>query len=141
MLVHNYELFKMEPKKSITQMFTHFTDSINGLKRLGKYYSISDLVKKVLRSLSSSWEAKVTVIQEAKDLNVLPLEELLGSLMTHELTMKQHTEEKTKRKRTIALKSTAQEENDSEKLDNSEEDKDLALITKKFRWFMRKKKR
>ena len=29
-LVHNYELFKIEPEETITQMFTHFTDIING---------------------------------------------------------------------------------------------------------------
>ena len=107
MLVHNYELFKIELEESITQIFTQFTDIINGLKSLGKCYSNSDLVRKVLRSLPRSWEAKVTAIQEAKNLNVLSLEELLGSLMTYELTMKQHTEEETRRKRTIALKSTA----------------------------------
>ena len=73
-------------------------------------------------------------------MNTLSLEELLESLMTHELTMKQHTEEETKRKRTIALKSTAQKDKDTKKSDNSEKDEDLALITKKFRHFMRRKR-
>ena len=73
-------------------------------------------------------------------MNTLPLEELLGSLMTHELTMKQHTEKEIRRKWIIALKSTAQKEEDTEKLDNSEEDEDLALITKKFRCFIRRKR-
>ena len=51
MLVHKYELFKMEHDESITEMFTHFTDIINDLKNLGKSYSNSDLVRKILRSL------------------------------------------------------------------------------------------
>ena len=51
MLVHKYELFKMEHDESITKMFTHFTDIINGLKSFGKSYSNSDLVRKILRSL------------------------------------------------------------------------------------------
>ena len=80
MLVHKYELFKMEHDESITEMFTHFTDIINNLKSLGKSYSNSDLVRKILRSLPRTWEAKVTAIQEAKDLNILPLEEILGSI-------------------------------------------------------------
>ena len=83
---------------------------------------------------------KVTTIQEAKDLNSLSLKELLGSLMTHKLTMKQHSEEETRRKKTIALKSTAQEEEDLEKSKNSEENEGLALIIRKFRRFMRKRK-
>ena len=32
-------------------------------------------------------------IQEAKDLTKLPLDELVGSLMTHEITMKERMEE------------------------------------------------
>ena len=54
--------------------------------------------------------------------------------------MKQHSEEKTKRKKTIALKSMAQEEEESEKSENSEDDKDRALIIRKFRYFMRKRR-
>ena len=50
MFVHNYELFKMKPEESITQIFTHFTDIINSLKSLEKCYSNSDLIRKVLRS-------------------------------------------------------------------------------------------
>ena len=73
---------------------------------------------------------KVTAIQEVKNLNTLPLEELLESFMTHELIMKQHTEEETRRKRTITLKSTAQKEEDSEKSNNSEKDEDLTLLPK-----------
>ena len=62
MLVHKYELFKIEHDESITEMFIHFIDIINGLKSLGKSYSNSDLVRKILRSLSRTWEAKVTAI-------------------------------------------------------------------------------
>ena len=54
--------------------------------------------------------------------------------------MKQHSKEKIRRKKTITLKSTAQEEEDTEKSDNGKEDEDLALITRKFRCFMRRKR-
>ena len=36
-LVHKYELFKMEPTESITCMYTRFTDIVNNLKILVKY--------------------------------------------------------------------------------------------------------
>lgn len=80
----------MEPNESIIDIFTRFTYTINGLKRLVKSYTNSDLVQaqKILRSLLRAWKAKFTTIQEAKNLNSLPLKELLSSLMTHELTMK-----------------------------------------------------
>ena len=142
MLVHNYELFKMELVESITQMFTRFTDIINGLKSLGKEYTNSELVRKILRSLSRTWEAKVTTIQEAKDLNTLPLEELLGSLMTHELTMKQHMKEEVKKKKSITLKATTvdEEEEDSSSETEDEHNDDMALVIRKFRKFLGKKR-
>ena len=54
MLVHNYELFNMTPEESITVMYTRFTTIINALNALGKSYTNSDLVRKILRSLPNS---------------------------------------------------------------------------------------
>ena len=109
MLVHQYELFKIDQSKFITSIFTRFIVIINGLKNLDKVYSDSELVRKILRSLPRSWEAKVTAIQEVKDLNKLPFKELIGSLLIHELVMEQHAEKESRKKKTIALKSTTVE--------------------------------
>ena len=73
----------MDPNESISAMFTRFTDIINGLKCLGRNYTNAYLVQKVLRSLPDKWDPKVTAIQEAKDWNNLPLDELMDSLITH----------------------------------------------------------
>ena len=54
MFIHKYELFKIEPSKSITNIFTRFTDIINGLNNLGKDYINSELVCKIFRSLPTS---------------------------------------------------------------------------------------
>ena len=43
-LVHKYDLFKMEPTESITNMFTRFINIVNSLKSLGKDYTNFDLV-------------------------------------------------------------------------------------------------
>ncbi|GAV62256.1 DUF4219 domain-containing protein/UBN2 domain-containing protein, partial [Cephalotus follicularis] len=71
----------------IKSVFSRFTNIINALRALDKRYSNSEMVRKILRCLPRSWMPKVTAIEEAKNLNVLPLEDLLGSLMTHELSM------------------------------------------------------
>ena len=97
-LVHNYELFKMKSDESITETFTRFTDIINGFKSLRNVYPNNEQVRKIFRSLPKSWEAKVTANQEANDLNTLPLEELLGSLVTYELTQKQHSQDEDNEK-------------------------------------------
>ncbi|GAV83154.1 zf-CCHC domain-containing protein/UBN2 domain-containing protein, partial [Cephalotus follicularis] len=70
----------------------------NSLKNLGKSYPNQELVRKILRCLPKSWTPKVTAIEEAKDLSTLPLEQLLGSLMTHETTMKNHENVEVKKK-------------------------------------------
>ena len=138
MFVHNYELFKMDANETITDMFTRFTNIINALKGLGKVYTTSENVRKILRSLPKTWEAKVTAIQEAKDLTKLPLEELIGSLMTHEIIMKEHLEDESKKKKSIALK-TISLEVDPEDEDGLDED-DIAYFSRKYKNFIKRKK-
>ena len=48
MLVHKYELFKMESDETITCIFTCFTDIMNNLKNHGKSYTDSKLFRKIL---------------------------------------------------------------------------------------------
>ncbi|KAK2981157.1 hypothetical protein RJ640_013479, partial [Escallonia rubra] len=93
---------------------------------------------KINISLPKRWEAKLTVIQGAKDLNVLKLEELVGSLMTHEITMKIHDEvETTSKKKNLALKAETSHE-PAESSDNS--DPEMALITRRFKKFLTSKR-
>ena len=127
----------MKQNETITSMFTRFTDIINCLKSLGRTYTNSDIVRKILRSLPKTWEAKVTAIQEAKDLNTLSLEELLGSLMTHELMIQQKSEEESKMKRTIALKAISENEEEESGSKQGENDNEVALLTRKFKRFLR----
>ncbi|GAV67320.1 UBN2 domain-containing protein [Cephalotus follicularis] len=118
-------------------MFVRFTNIINSLQSLNKCYTNSEMVRKILRCLPKSWMPKVTAIEEAKDLNSLPLEELLGSLMTHKMTIKNHEddeEQDKKKKKVIAFKSST--------ADSSDEDSDdeMALITRRFKKYWAKKK-
>ncbi|GAV70505.1 UBN2 domain-containing protein [Cephalotus follicularis] len=96
------------------------------------------MVRKILRFLPRAWMPKVMKIEEEKDLNTLPLEDLLGSLMTHELSMlkKDDDEEKEKRKTmVVALKSSTIEDSEDDS------DEELALITRKFKKFQASKKK
>lgn len=65
LLVHQYELFKMLPNESVSDMFGWFMNIINPLNNLGKKYSNEEKIKKLLRYLSSEWNSKVTDIEEA----------------------------------------------------------------------------
>ena len=114
MLIHKYELFKMEPMESITSMYTRFTDTVNNLKNLCKVYTNTDLCRKILRSLSQTWDSKVTSIQEARDLSILKVEELVGSLMTYKISLYQHEEEELRKKKEkgVAFKPDIEGESD-----------------------------
>ncbi|GJW59881.1 hypothetical protein Tco_0109216 [Tanacetum coccineum] len=50
------------------------------VKALDKCYSSKNYVRKFLRTLHLKWRAKVTVIEELKDLTSLSLDELIGNL-------------------------------------------------------------
>ncbi|TYK29684.1 zf-CCHC domain-containing protein/UBN2 domain-containing protein [Cucumis melo var. makuwa] len=77
-------------------------------------------------------------IQEAKDLTKLPLEELIGSLMTHEIIMTEHLEDESKKKKSIALK-TISLEVDPEDEDDLDQD-DITYLSRKYKNFIKKKK-
>ena len=49
--MHGFELFSMKDNGSIIEMFTRFTNIINGLQVLGKIYKESKTVMKILRFL------------------------------------------------------------------------------------------
>ncbi|RVW77921.1 hypothetical protein CK203_048308 [Vitis vinifera] len=53
-------------------------------------------------------------IQEAKDLTKLPMEELIGSLMTYEINLAKKLQEVKTKEESIALKATTKEEEDVE---------------------------
>jgi hypothetical protein len=68
---------------------------------LGKTISDVKLIRKILRSLPERFKIKVTTIKESKDLEVMKIEELVGSLKTYELSLPP-----VKKVKTIALKAS-----------------------------------
>ncbi|XP_012844683.1 PREDICTED: uncharacterized protein LOC105964724 [Erythranthe guttata] len=133
-LVHQYEMFNMEQEESISQMYGRFMEIINPLTALGKIYSQSEQVKKILRSLPREWTPKVTAIQEAKDLNNMSIAELIGSLTSHELTILAKDEVKLNKEKSVAFKSNTMQDddNDLEDLDEDEKNEEIARITRRI---------
>ncbi|EOY19095.1 Uncharacterized protein TCM_043808 [Theobroma cacao] len=129
-------MFKMELGEDITSMFDRFTNITNKLSKLGKLIPEHGVVKRLLRCLPKSWKPKVTVIREAKDLNIITLDEICGSLLTHELELKEeeNRREAKEKKKSIALKAIILEE-ELEEL-SCDDDEDLALVARKFRKLM-----
>jgi len=103
LLIRKYELFEIGDEETVMEMFTRFTHITNELKSLGKSFTTKELVRKILQFLPQSWEAKVTTIQEAKNMNEISLDELIGNLQTYELRRSSQLNEETKRDRGLAL--------------------------------------
>ncbi|GJU33625.1 zf-CCHC domain-containing protein, partial [Tanacetum coccineum] len=57
------------------------------LKSLDPDYSSKNHVRKFLRAQPLKWRAKVTAIEESKDLATLPLDELIGNLKVYEMVL------------------------------------------------------
>ena len=83
----------MKHNESIIEMFTRFTDVVNGLEGLGNKVSEEDRVSKILRGLPPKWNSKTEAIKEAKNLKKLPLKELIGSLMAYEMKISRQEKE------------------------------------------------
>ncbi|KAH9669567.1 hypothetical protein KPL70_021837 [Citrus sinensis] len=128
-----YELFQIEQNESVYSMYTRFTDIVNTLGALGKTFSNSDKVKKIIRSLPKEWRPKRTAIEEAKDLNILPIDDLIGSLISYEedLEVERGNEEK---KKNIALKASKHESDEESELDEEEMD----MLARRFRKLFKK---
>ncbi|KAH9752602.1 mitochondrial substrate carrier family protein [Citrus sinensis] len=128
-----YELFQMEQNENVYSMYTRFTDIVNTLGALGKTFLNSEKVNKIIRSLPKEWRQKRTVIEEAKDLNVLPINDLIGSLISYEedLAAEKGHEEK---KKNISLKASKCESDGESEMD----DEELAMLARRFRKFYKK---
>ena len=79
-------------------MYTRFTDIVNTLEAQGKTFSNSKKVKKIIRLLPKEWRSKRIVIDEAKYLNILPIDDLISSLISYkeDLAVEKDNEERRK---------------------------------------------
>ncbi|CAL9086495.1 unnamed protein product [Musa textilis] len=128
----------MKPSETIGDMYTRFTDVVNSLRALGKSFLDFELINKILRSLPKRWDPKVIAIQEAKSLNDFPLEELIGSLMTYEMTLLEHVEHDEnmnyllKNKKDLELQTMKCHLSDNSSDEDNEEDIKLLMNLNKF---------
>ena len=58
---------------------------MNSAFNLGETISEPKIVRKVLKSLPKRFHAKIMAIEESKDIDKIPLTELVGNLQTYEI--------------------------------------------------------
>ncbi|GJS47097.1 hypothetical protein Tco_0597218 [Tanacetum coccineum] len=92
--------------------------------------------------LHPKWRAKVTAIEESKDLTSLSLDELIGNLKVHEMIIKKDSKivkAKVERK-SIALKAK-KESSDEECSTSGSEDEEYAMAVRDFKKFFKRRGR
>ena len=83
-----FEILKMVESESVDQFMTKVMGIVNQLRINGeKELTNQRVVEKVLRCLPKKFEMVVTAILESKDLTKFSIEELTGSLLSHEARM------------------------------------------------------
>ncbi|XP_075077287.1 uncharacterized protein LOC142164023 [Nicotiana tabacum] len=135
LLVHDYELFQMKEGESIEEMFTRFSKIIGDLKAFGKPYSSGDQVRKILRSLPTTCQTKVVVL-ESQYLDKLSYDELRGDIIAFEKTHLKKTRQEEKKKM-VAFKTTTEgPENDIDDPEDLEEE--IAMVSRNMNGLMKR---
>ena len=75
----------MEENETFDEFYAKLKDIVNSAFNLGECISESKIVRKILRSLPERFHAKITAIEEAKDIDQIPLTKLVGNLQTYEM--------------------------------------------------------
>ena len=81
-LTTSFEEIKMEEDKLFDKFYAKLNDIVNSAFNLGETIPKPKIVRKVLKSLPERFHAKITVIKESKDIDKIPLTELVGNLQT-----------------------------------------------------------
>ena len=80
MLTTQFKELKMGEDESFDSFYGKLNEVIIRKWNLGEKMEDSKVVRKILRSLPESFQAKVTAIEESKDLDEIKVQELIGTL-------------------------------------------------------------
>ena len=122
----------MEENETFDEFYSQLLDIVNSAFNLGDQIPKPKIVRKVLRYLPERFHAKITTIEESKDIDKIPLIEFVGNLQTYELGLTR-IEKRTKSK-SITLKAKSNETDESS---DDEDSKIKSYITRQFKKFMK----
>ena len=115
----------MEKDETFDEFYAKLKDIVNSNFNLGKTIPEPKIVRKVLRSLLERFHAKIIAIEESKDIDKIPLAELVGNLQTYELGLSRIG--KMGKGKSMALKAKSSETDESS---DDEESKIKSYITR-----------
>ena len=79
-LTTSFEEIKLKEDELFDEFYAKLKDIVNSAFNLGETITEPKIVRKVLRSLPERFHSKITAIEESKDIDKIPLTELVGNL-------------------------------------------------------------
>ena len=131
-LTTRFEEIKMEEDESFDEFYAKLKDIVNSTFNLRETIFEPKIVRKVLRSLPERFHAKITAIEESKDIDKIPLTELIGNLQTYELGLSRIGKSGKGKNMALKAKST-----DTDESFDDEDSKMKSYITRQFKKFMK----
>ena len=132
MLTTQFKELKMSEDELFDSFYSKLNEVVVSKFNLGEKTEDSKIVRKILRSLPESFCAKVTTIEESKDLDDIKVQELIGSLQTYELSLPNQRKSKS-----LALKTVNERVDAHDSSDDDAVEKDVAYLAKNFRKFLK----
>ena len=84
-----FENIKMNDDEDIASFFLRVAEIVNNMKYLGETIKECVIVQNILRYLPSSFNPKVSAIEETTDWETLTMNQLLGNLTAYEMRLPQ----------------------------------------------------
>ena len=79
-LTTRFESIRISDDECFDEFYAKLNDIVNSAYNLDKIYYQPKIVRKILRSLTKDFKPKVTAIIESKDVDSIPVDELVRSL-------------------------------------------------------------
>ena len=122
----------MEEDESFDEFYAMLKDIMNFAFNLRETIPEPKIMRKVLRSLPERFHAKIIAIEESKDIDQIPLIELVSNLQTYEFGL--FRIKKSSKSKSMALKAKSSDTDES--LDD-EDSKMKSYITRQLKKFMK----
>ena len=122
----------MEKDEPFDEFYAKLKDIVNSAFNLRETIPEPKIVRKVFRSLPERFHAKIIAIEESKDIDKIPLIELVSNLQTYELGLSRIS--KSGKSKSMALKAKS---SDTDESSDDEDSKMKSYITRQFKKFMK----
>ena len=118
-LTSSFEEIRIEEDETFDEFYAKLKDIVNSTFNLGESIAETKIIRKILRSLPERFHAKITAIEDVKDIDQHPLTKLVGNIQTYEMRL--GFMGKGGKSRNLAFKGIKEEIKDSEDEDESDE--------------------